>query len=807
MIAFLTAIVTGSYAQSVATYSFAAGTSGVLDPMAGSTQLVASGSDDTVSAVTNIGFTFNYGGTDYTQFSVSANGLIRLGSVAAVASGTSNYTNSAANANANAPVIMPYWDDLATGSAAGGGKVHSILTGTAPNQKLIIEWFVTVPRGTATAANAKFQCILEETTNTITFVYGSGMVVNTANAGASIGLCTATAVYNTVTVASNTNTTSTFVTANTAAIPAGTTYTFSSPVPCTGTPSAGTVAPANLALCNGSLPGNIVASGFSTGVSGLNFQWEESTDNFVTPVDAVGGSGATTAIYTPPAHNGTPKQYRLKITCSNSGLIGYSSVCTIVNPSNPAVQATTLASGTVTLTTIPLSWVAGNGGRRVVYFSNSAVTDPVNGNGPALTAAAAYAGSGQQIVYDGTGTGVTVTGLTPGTTYYVKVYEYLRCGSGPYDFYYNVSTGTNALTVASAAPPANDNFASASAIACGNIYTGDTTNASLDEDNAPDGFGADMDARNVWYSFTGTGAPQTVTLNLCGSAYDSSVLIYTGTSGNLTLVAGNDDDATCGAAPLNTRSRVSFNSNGTTTYYIAIEGYNASSYGVYNMDVTCAAINPPAVPNQTCATALAVNVDGTDTLSDNSYGTINPVQPSCDTFGSIQDVWFSFVAPSSGAVNCLVTNGTMTSSNFAVYSGTCAGLTEVGGTCNSNLTVPTTEALSGLTVGNTYYVQVWSNAAEQGTFTLRLTDTALNNESFDTTGFMVYPNPVKDVLNLSYTKDISNVSVHNLLGQTVISKNTIGTQSKIDMSGLASGTYLVKVTVDNLVKTIKIVKE
>jgi hypothetical protein len=112
---------------------------------------------------------------------------------------------------------------------------------------------------------------------------------------------------------------------------------------------------------------------------------------------------------------------------------------------------------------------------------------------------------------------------------------------------------------------ANDNFANAEPISCGSNYAGTTATATLDEDSAPDGFGADMDAPNVWYSYTGSGSAETITLNLCNSSYDTSVLIYTGSSGNLTLVAGNDDDNTCGAG-LTTRSRVSFTSDGTTTY-------------------------------------------------------------------------------------------------------------------------------------------------------------------------------------------------------------------------------------------------
>jgi hypothetical protein len=66
---------------------------------------------------------------------------------------------------------------------------------------------------------------------------------------------------------------------------------------------------------------------------------------------------------------------------------------------------------------------------------------------------------------------------------------------------------------------------------------------------------------------------------------------------------------------------------------------------------------------------------------------------------------------------------------------------------------------------------------------------------------------VKNVLNLSYTKAISNVAVYNLLGQQVLVKSLNENQSQIDMSPLTQGTYLVKVTSDNQVKTIKVIKE
>ena len=392
------------------------------------------------------------------------------------------------------------------------------------------------------------------------------------------------------------------------------------------------------------------------------------------------------------------------------------------------------------------------------------------------------------------------TGLINGQTYYVRVYTFSAVANQTTTF--NVCIGTPPP------PPSNDNFASPIAVSCGNTYSGNTsTPVTLDENDAPDGFGADMDAPNLWYSYTGSGLAQNVTISLCNSSYDTSVLVYTGTSGNLTLVAGNDDFASCNLTNDSTRSKVIFTSDGSTTYYIAVEGWNVGSVGAFVMDVTCDAVTPPAVAYQDCGTALNVQVDGLDNNSDNSFGTVSSTQPSCDPFGSIQDVWFSFQAPTSGNVTCLVTPTTMTSLNFNLYSGTCAALTALNATCNSNLTVATSEVLTGLTPGDTYFVQVWSNSAEQGTFALRLSDDGLGNDSFDNSNFTYYPNPVKNTLNLSYNQEISNVEIFNLLGQKVITNKVNANTAQIDMSNLSKGAYMVRVTSNDQTKTIKVIKE
>lgn len=99
---------------------------------------------------------------------------------------------------------------------------------------------------------------------------------------------------------------------------------------CTGTPTAGTI-PSTALLCSGGSSGiSLSVSGYSTGVGGISFQWEESDDNGVGDAwaDAVGGSGATTATYTSPVLSSSI-YYRCKVTCSGSGLFAYTNVSAV----------------------------------------------------------------------------------------------------------------------------------------------------------------------------------------------------------------------------------------------------------------------------------------------------------------------------------------------------------------------------------------------------------------------------------------------------------------------------------------------
>jgi endonuclease I len=94
--------------------------------------------------------------------------------------------------------------------------------------------------------------------------------------------------------------------------------------------------------------------------------------------------------------------------------------------SAPATQATALIANPSS-TSASLTWAKGDGTNTLVLINTVDVfTDPLDGT--AYTANTTYSGSGQQVIYNGANTSVTVTGLTNNTTYYVVAYNFNNCG-------------------------------------------------------------------------------------------------------------------------------------------------------------------------------------------------------------------------------------------------------------------------------------------------------------------------------------------------------------------------------------------
>ena len=81
----------------------------------------------------------------------------------------------------------------------------------------------------------------------------------------------------------------------------------------------------------------------------------------------------------------------------------------------------------------------------------------------------------------------------------------------------------------------------------------------------------------------------------------------------------------------------------------------------------------------------------------------------------------------------------------------------------------------------------------------------LGTSEFNSVEFDMYPNPVKNTLNIKSQEAISNVAVYDLLGKVVISSNKVN--NFLDVSALSNGVYIIKLTSDKGVVTKKFVKE
>ncbi|MBS3738782.1 MAG: T9SS type A sorting domain-containing protein [Psychroflexus sp.] len=83
----------------------------------------------------------------------------------------------------------------------------------------------------------------------------------------------------------------------------------------------------------------------------------------------------------------------------------------------------------------------------------------------------------------------------------------------------------------------------------------------------------------------------------------------------------------------------------------------------------------------------------------------------------------------------------------------------------------------------------------------------LGTSSFENIDLTVYPNPTTDFWNISTNNQIiSFVEVFDMTGKRVAVKQPQSLSSKIDSSGLGSGTYILKITTDKSSTTQKIVK-
>jgi hypothetical protein len=212
-------------------------------------------------------------------------------------------------------------------------------------------------------------------------------------------------------------------------------------------------------------------------------------------------------------------------------------------------------------------------------------------------------------------------------------------------------------SAASAAPPANDNFASAEALS-GTVDSDSGTNAQATKEAGEPNHAGNPGGASVWYSWT---APQSrgVRVDTCNSATSINTLlaVYTASGtvppfSNLTLVDSNDDLGYGGGAygcghP--EQSSLTFEATAGTAYYIAVDGAGGEM-GLFSLDLD-------VTLNDDFGDAETLSTNHQDDFSrlfrdlSNTFGASKETgEPNHAGNGGGASIWYSWTAPWSASV-------------------------------------------------------------------------------------------------------------------------------------------------------------
>ena len=299
--------------------------------------------------------------------------------------------------------------------------------------------------------------------------------------------------------------------------------------------------------------------------------------------------------------------------------------------------------------------------------------------------------------------------------------------------------------------PINDLCSNAIEVSVNEVITGSSTFATSDASIAPN-CGSNNTGIGVWYRIVGNG--ETITLNTCSpnSFSDTSLSVFTGScEDGLTCFAGNEDAGIageCGGAGF--QSRLNFNSEVGVEYLILVDGF-ANAVGGFELTITSE--STPELPlNDDCETAEALTVfaqgEGTPSNGNNTNAALFTGQVSCDVFGSVNDVWYTFNSGPNTRVEIRL-NGEDTDGEGPLNAASgfrLAAYEECGGNsiiCDTNADELT---IISVTPDTDYWLQVWNDDLEdEGTFTI------IANNGPNTAANLSFENAVTGVVSSTIT--------------------------------------------------------
>ncbi len=299
----------------------------------------------------------------------------------------------------------------------------------------------------------------------------------------------------------------------------------------------------------------------------------------------------------------------------------------------------------------------------------------------------------------------------------------------------SASLPINTYGVTFVCPVQNIDCANAETVTCGSIVNSSTSGLANSLPPTACSFFNASTGGSVWYSYTNT-IDQEVTATTCGIAqFDTRLSVFRAVPdcSNLECVASNDDGAGCP----DFSSEVRFPALANELYYIVVHGFGADE-GVFQMNILCAPPCAPASTNDLCSQAATLipaldDGSGVPTAGDNTCAYADG-NTTCDPFGVMQGVWYSFNSGPNSLMFLDINLGTATVMNYALFDGACSGL---GATSELDCVI------GGEGVGNTlpalvpntdYLLYVWNDGgvSQQGDFDVLLRAPALNDAAVDT---------------------------------------------------------------------------
>lgn len=282
---------------------------------------------------------------------------------------------------------------------------------------------------------------------------------------------------------------------------------------------------------------------------------------------------------------------------------------------------------------------------------------------------------------------------------------------------------TNAIQGSLIFRPGNDNCSSAEVITASSSTTcTSVVGNSLGATQSSSGCSGTADD-DVWFTFEATATSHQVTVTP-GTMSNVVFQVYSGSCGSLNSLACVNNSSS------NTTAEVQ-NISGLTignTYFVRVHS-NANSTSSRGDFTIC--VNNIAPSNDECSSASPVVASSDLTCTSVIGTTVNATQSQSGCTGTADDdVWFSFQA-TSATHTITVTPNTLLNPVFQIFSGTCGALSSMDCVNNSGGSATAEEQnISGLTIGNTYFVRVYSsaNTSGRGTFDICINNTLPAND-------------------------------------------------------------------------------